>query len=56
MIDLSIRLFDQVFMELIYLMILLMTCDAFAEIGRLKYLNMYLFFASIFGIMSKNNS
>jgi len=53
MMDLSIRLLDQVFMELVYLMILLMTCDALAEIRSLKYLNMYLFFASIIGIMGK---
>ena len=56
MMDLSIRLLDQVFMELVYLMILLMTCDALAEIGSLKYLNMYLFFASILGIMGKEYS
>jgi hypothetical protein len=55
MIDLSIRLLDQVFMELVYFMILLMICDALAEIGSLKYLNMYLFFASILGIMGKDN-
>jgi len=55
MMDLSIRLLDQVFMKLVYLMILLMTCDALAEIGSLKYLNMYLFFASILGIMGKDN-
>ena len=55
MIDLSIRLLDQVFMELVYLMILLMTCDALAEIRSMKYLNIYLFFASIFGIMGKDN-
>jgi len=36
-------------------MILLMTCDALAEIGSLKYLNMYLFFASILGTMGKDN-
>ena len=53
--DLSIRLLDQVFMKLIYLMILLMTYVALAEIGSLKYLNIYLFFASIFGIMGKDN-
>jgi len=53
--DLSIKLLDQVFMELVYLMILLMTCDALAEIGSLKYLNMYLFFASILTIMGKDN-
>jgi len=46
--DLSIRLLDHVFMELVYLMILLMTCDALAEIGSLKYLNMYLFFCKYF--------
>jgi len=55
MIDLSIKLLDQVFMELVYLMILLMTCGALAEIGSLKYLNMYLFFASILAIMGKDN-
>jgi hypothetical protein len=49
MVDLSIRLLDQVFMELVYLMILLMTCDALAEIRSLEYLNMYLFFTSILG-------
>jgi len=42
-------------MELVSLMILLMTCDALAEIGSLKYLNMYLFFASILGMMGKDN-
>jgi len=41
-------------MELVYLMILLMTCDALAEIRSLKYLNIYLFFTSIFGIMDKD--
>jgi len=55
MMDLSIRLLDQVFMELVYLMILLMTCDALVEIGSLKYLNMYLCFASILGTMGKDN-
>jgi len=53
--DLSIRLLDQVFMELVYLMILLITCDALAEIRSMKYLNMYLFFVSILGIMGKDN-
>jgi hypothetical protein len=53
--DLSIRLLDQVFIKLVYLMILLMTCDALAKIGSLKHLNMYLFFASILGIMGKDN-
>ena len=43
------------FIELVYLMILLMTCDALAEIGSMKYLNMYLFFASILGTMGKDN-
>jgi len=42
-------------MELVYLMVLLMTCDALAKTGSLKYLNMYLFFASILGIMGKDN-
>lgn len=42
-------------MELVYLMVLLMTCDALAEIGSLKNLNMYLFYASILGIMCKDN-
>ena len=55
MMDLSIRLLDQVFVELVYLMILLMTCGALTEIGSLKYLNMYLFFANILGIMGKDN-
>ena len=55
MMDLSIRLLDRVFMELVYLMILLMTCDVLAKIENLKYLNMYLFFASILGIMGKDN-
>jgi hypothetical protein len=36
-------------------MILLITCDALAEIGSLKYLSMYLLFASILGIMGKDN-
>jgi len=31
--DLPIRLLDQVFMELVYLMILLINCDALAELG-----------------------
>ena len=53
--NLSIRLHDQVFMKLVYLMILLMSCDALAEIGSLKYLNMCLFFVSILGIMGKDN-
>jgi hypothetical protein len=38
------------FMELVYLMILLISCDALAEIRSLKYLNMYLVFVSILGI------
>ena len=37
-------------------MILLMTYDALAEIGSLKYLNIYLFFASILEIMGKDNA
>jgi len=53
---LSIRLLNQVLMKLVYLMILLMTCDALTEIGSLKYLNMYLFFTSILGIMGKEYS
>jgi len=53
--DLSIKLLDQVLMELVYLMILLMTYDALAEIRSLEYLNMYLFFASILIIMDKDN-
>jgi hypothetical protein len=36
-------------------MISLMTCDDFAEIESLKYLNMYLFFTSILEIIGKDN-
>jgi len=32
-----------------------MSYDALAEIGRLKYLNIYLFFVSILRIMDKDN-